>query len=134
MLEWFAMGGVSMWAILAVDVVLAVVLSADGLLGAIALFFGRAVTPARILAVLVLLFCGLPAIVGVAGWLMGRSAVNSALAFVDPAQAEAIRVQGMAEARIPLQFGVTSTLVLGFLAFVVLAATMLASRRDEFEV
>lgn len=129
MAQWFAMGGVVMWLVLLAGLSVA---GLEGLAFTLALagrFRGGVyVTGGRVLAGVSVLLAALPGGLGVAGWAYGRSQVDAVLAWVDPAQVEAIREAGYAEALVPLQFGGAVSAGLAFFALVACAIAFPPSR------
>lgn len=130
MADWFREGGVSMYGVLAV---VSVVGPAIGLalLAAIGAWFSPGMrSVAQVGAVLVLIGSVLPALIGAAGWRLGMSQVEAALAAVDPSMREVLLMQGTAEAQVPLVFGGLASGALGMVAAMVVAVAFMAPRRD----
>ena len=130
MAQWFATGGIWMYPILAlallgglfagVSVILAIAGRALG---------GLALNIARVISAAAFLVSVLPAGLGAAGWLHGRSVVEEALAQVDPSLADELREVGYAEARVPFVFGGAVSGALLVLSFVALGVSVPPSRR-----
>jgi heme exporter protein D len=134
-MQWFAMGGVGMYVILASGVVI-------GLGGGLALLIAIAgwfFRPLRILArlgaALAIAACVLPMVVGVGASAMGRARMREAVEHAAPEHREAILAQGNAEASIPTVFGGGMSCLLlipaGLAALVALPIP--APRRDDDE-
>ncbi len=85
---------------------------------------------AQVVAVFLLIGTLVPLVVGIAGWQAGVSSTDRAAAIVDPEYVAALRAVGLAEAEIPLRFGVSS--MLGLLLISLLPA--LLAFRAEAEV
>ncbi len=110
---WFLEGGPSVYAILGTDVLLIGVGALVFLLAVAARFVPGLLLPARILALLLLLATVVPVFEGAVGWWFGMQNMRRALEVVDPEMRDSMETAGSAYARIPLWFGLGSTVVLG---------------------
>ena len=114
MVEWWVSGGMGMYAVL-VTALLLVSFSCLALMLGISGWFIRPLrTIARIAAVLAVLACILPMMVGALFGVYARLQVDQALTSpdIDPEQREAIARAGYQEARTPTMFGGGSTCML----------------------
>lgn len=105
LVEMFREGGLVMYPILALAMLL---LPASGLIGLLALvsvWRAEVRQVALALAALQLAGAGLLLAMGLGGWFNGRRAVDEAIAYASPEHRETIREAGYAEALQPLKFG-----------------------------
>ncbi|MEZ4236973.1 MAG: hypothetical protein R3F59_12635 [Myxococcota bacterium] len=134
-MAWFAEGGVGMYLVLASGVLVGIG-GGLALIVAIAGWFFRPLrVVARLGAILMIVACILPMVVGVIGSTMARNNVRRAVELADPAQRELIIAVGNREASLPTMFGAgTSCCVLlpTVLASIV-ALTIPAPSDDEDE-
>lgn len=131
MARWWMEGGVWMWAVLAADLgvaLLLAVLFVVAIASAVTRKFGGV---ARIAAILGLLATLTPLCAGAIGREFGRSNVDQAVTYAAPEQQEIIRTVGYAEASVPFQFGLGSVCALFGGALVVAIAGFVAASRSE---
>jgi hypothetical protein len=113
-MAWWAGGGVGMYVVLAVCVLVGGASGLAVILSIVAWFFRPLRLVAKILGILVVLGCITPLIVGFAAGSYGRYRVDTILEMpdIEPEQREAIRRAGYAEAQAPAMFGGASTCLL----------------------
>jgi hypothetical protein len=132
MARWWMEGGVWMWVVLMLALVALPVAAGAGMLALVGRFRGgAALTGGRVVAVLALGLALTPGCAGVAGWLHGRSIVDSVLPLADPDQREILREVGYAEARRPLELAGLTAVPLFGLACVALLLALPPTRNPE---
>ncbi len=127
--QWFAEGGVWMYAILLLDVIGILMVFVAGLVALVARIRGRTGALVKAFPALVLVGAVLPVVVGAVGYFSGRSAALDAASTIKPALRADLLTAGFEIAMIPLRFGGVSTVVLGSLAVVAVMMAPWASRR-----
>ncbi|MFC1612180.1 hypothetical protein ACFL6C_14545 [Myxococcota bacterium] len=104
MLDLMARGGPFMWLVLFLFVV-AICVGVVSVILAIAARRSGAAGAAKVLAIVALAVCLLPAVVGAVGWGYGFHLVQEALLGADPAMRVELQARGLQAAALSLYFG-----------------------------
>ena len=129
MAQWFAEGGVWMYAILLLDVLGIPLVFVAWIVALVARIRGRTGTLIKAFPALVLIGAILPVAVGVVGYFQGRGMAFDAVSAAAPAMRAELMARGLEIAAIPLRFGGVSTVVLGSLAVLAVMLAPWSSRK-----
>lgn len=129
----FAEGGPTMWAILLLDLIGAVVVFVALALAVFSRATGKGKKGSKVVAVLAILGCFLPLCCGLTGYAYGNYQLQQALQYADPELMQEMMAHGEALAGIPLKYGACSSLCCVLPAFLALFILTAGEKQSKWE-